>query len=237
MAGTLLIPERFNGPPRSAHGGYTCGLVAGLLGGGAAEVSLRSPPPLGRELEVERSGDGVVVCDGPVLVAEGRPAELELEPPEPVGIEEAALASAAATEDWATAHPFPSCVVCGPERAEGDGYRLVPGVLSERPGLFATVWTPDASLADGAAVRAECVWAALDCPTSAPVATVGRGPASVLARLTARLDGTVQPGRPHVVVSWKLGVDGRKLHAGAALLTIDGAVLARSRALWLEPRT
>jgi hypothetical protein len=231
----LLISERFNGPPGSAHGGYTCGLVAGLLGDGAAEVSLRSPPPLGRELEVSRSADGVAVRDGSLLVAEGRAAHLQLEAPEPVGVEEAALASMAAAGAWATGHPFPSCVVCGPDRAEGDGYRLFPGALSDRPGLFATVWTPDPSLADGAGVRAECVWAALDCPTAAPVATVGRG-ATVLAQLTARLDGAVEPGRPHVVVSWALGVDGRKRHAGAALYTAEGAVLARSRALWIERR-
>ena len=29
---TLTIPSRFNGPPGSANGGYTCGLVAGLVG-------------------------------------------------------------------------------------------------------------------------------------------------------------------------------------------------------------
>jgi hypothetical protein len=97
MAGaTLRIPERFMGPPGSAQGGYTCGLVAGVLGGDTAEVSLRSPPPLERELSVSDGGSGgIVVRDGETLVAEGRPAELDLEVPEPVAVEDAAAASAA----------------------------------------------------------------------------------------------------------------------------------------------
>jgi len=47
----LVIDPRFNGPVGSANGGYTCGLVAGLLDG-IAEVTLRRPLPLGRPLPV-----------------------------------------------------------------------------------------------------------------------------------------------------------------------------------------
>ncbi|MGR6999796.1 hypothetical protein ACU686_19670 [Yinghuangia aomiensis] len=51
-------------------------------------------------------------------------------------------------------------------RTEGDGLRLFPGLLPQQPGTTATPWVPDASLADadGARVRPEFVWAALDCP-------------------------------------------------------------------------
>ena len=238
MAGeSIRISERFMGPPGSAQGGYTCGVVAGLLGGEVAEVSLRSPPPLERELAVERTGDGVTVSDGERLVAEGRPAALELAAPEPVEPEAAAAASRAGEERWTAVHPFRTCFVCGPDRAPGDGYRLFPGAVPGRPGTFAAVWTPDPSLAgDGGAVRPECVWAALDCPTAAPVANYGDGPPGVLARLTARVDGTVVPERPHVVLSWALGVDGRKRHGAAALFSPAGECLARSRALWIELR-
>jgi acyl-CoA thioesterase FadM len=80
------------------------------------------------------------------------------------------------------------------------------------------------------------VWAALDCPTSAPVANFGEGPAVVLARLTARVDHPVRVGEPYAIVSWPLDVDGRKRHAAAALFDADGRLLAESRALWIELR-
>lgn len=77
----MRIPARFNGPPGSANGGYTCELVAGLLGVPSAEVTLRSPPPLETEMAAERSGDAVRISDGETLVAEGRRAEPRLDEP------------------------------------------------------------------------------------------------------------------------------------------------------------
>jgi hypothetical protein len=228
VAETVVIPRRFSGPPESANGGYTCGLVAGLLDVPVAEVTLRSPPPLETALAVERAADAVRVTDGEVLVAEARGAELELDAPAPVSVEEAAAASRAGEERWSADHPFRTCVVCGPDREPGDGYRLFPGEL--RDGLFASVWTPEST-------APEQTWAALDCPTSAPVANFGEGPAMVLARLTARLEAPVEPGSPHVVLSGRVEVDGRKRHAGAALYSGAGALLAVSRALWIELRS
>ena len=69
---TLTIPARFNGPPGSANGGYTCGRVAQLVGAEEVEVSLRKPPPLDQPLEVVRDGERVELRDGDTLVAEGR---------------------------------------------------------------------------------------------------------------------------------------------------------------------
>ncbi len=46
MRGEMVVIERrFRGPADSGHGGYTCGLLAREIPG-AAEVSLRVPPPL-----------------------------------------------------------------------------------------------------------------------------------------------------------------------------------------------
>ena len=59
MAETLTLPARFNGPSESANGGYTCGRVAALLGADVASVSLRSPPPLERPLDVVREDERV----------------------------------------------------------------------------------------------------------------------------------------------------------------------------------
>ena len=233
MSELLTIPARFNGPARSANGGYTCGRVAGLLDAEAASVSLRRPPPLERPLTVERAEGRVELREDGQLVAEGAPDELLIDVPEVVAPDRAAAASKAGREHWTRAHPFPGCVVCGPRREPGDGMRVFPGALGD--GLFAADWTPDESVSGGEGmVRPECVWAALDCPTSAPVANFGQGPPMVLAQLTARLACPVRVGEAHALVSWPLQVDGRKRHAACALFDSEGRLLCASRALWIE---
>jgi hypothetical protein len=231
----LTIPARFNGPPGTANGGYTCGLLAGLLGAEVAEVSLRAPQPLDRPLAVTAAGERLELRDGDALLAEAAAADMVLDAPDSISPSQARVASEAGHDHWTTRHPFPTCVVCGPERDPGDGMRVFPGSLGD--GRFAAVWTPDESLGDGEGrVRPECVWAALDCPTSAPIATFGEGPPVVLARLTARLGSPVQVGEPHAIVSWPLAVDGRKRHAAAALFDSERRLLGSSRALWIELR-
>jgi hypothetical protein len=231
----VTIPARFNGPPSSANGGYTCGLVAGLVGAEEVTVSLRLPPPVGEPLRVAREGERVELRDGDALVADGAPAELLLEVPDAISPDEAAAASRAGSEHWCAHHPFPTCFTCGPERDPGDGLRLFPGALSN--GMFATDWTPDDSLDDGSGqVRPECLWAALDCPTSAPVANFATGPPMVLARLTARLGCSVNVGERHAILSWPLAEEGRKRHAACALFDSAGRLLCASQALWIELR-
>lgn len=236
MAPELAIDARFNGPPGSANGGYTCGLLAGHLGG-PAEVALRAPPPLARPLSLEREGEALLLRDGEQLVAEARPGDPgRLEPPRPVSVAQAERASREGYEQWASHHPFPTCVVCGPSREAGDGLRVFPGAVGDS-GLYAAPWVPAPSLAGvGGTVAPECVWASLDCPTSAPVANFGSGPPLVLARMTARLEGPVEAGRPHVLVAWELGREGRKREAASALLTEDGELRGLARALWIELR-
>ena len=230
----MTIPAGFNGPPDTGNGGYTCGLVAQHVEAEVAAVSLRAPPPLERPLELVRFGERVEVHHAGTLVATGAPANLLMDVPDPVSPEEARAASHSGRGRWASAHPFPTCVVCGPDRHE-DGFGVTPGPLTGE--LFAADWTPDASVGDGEGnVRPECVWAALDCPTSAPVANFGEGPPVVLAGLTARLGCPVRVGEPHAILSWPLGVDGRKRHAAAALYDSEGRLLCASRALWIELR-
>ena len=148
-------------------------------------------------------------------------------------MEEAGAASEAGYERWAGSHPFPTCLVCGPERRPPEGFEIFPGELPGRQ-LFASRWTPDASLGDP--VATEYAWAALDCPTSAPVVNFGLGPPCVLARLSAALELPVEAGRPHALVSWPIETDGRKRHSGVALFDGQGRTLARARALWIELR-
>jgi hypothetical protein len=239
MAERFAIDRRFNGPPDSGNGGYTCGCVARAFDG-PVEVSLRSPPPLATELSMVVEGDHARLLDGDTLVAEGAPAGASpAEPPEPVSVDEARAASARSFF-LGVHHPFPSCFVCGPERRDGDGLRIFPGPVEGRD-LFAAPWTPDASLArEDGKVAPEIVWAALDCPTSAPGMNEpgpdGKLLPIVLARLAAELRAPVAAGAEHVLTSWEIGRDGRKREAGSALYDAGGQLLASARALWIELR-
>jgi hypothetical protein len=221
----LTIDPRFNGPPGSANGGYTCGLLAELVGG-PAEVTLRRPPPLGRALQVAPADGGVRLLDGEDVVAEAAPAEVSLEAPEPVDAREAERA--ATRYPGFERHAFPTCFVCGPERREGDGLRIFAGPVRDRD-LFAAPWVAPPEVAR------PLVWAALDCPGAIAVGFPDRGE-TVLGRFAARVDRVPHPGEPCVVVAWPLGEDGRKLYAGTALFSEDGEPLAVARATWIIPR-
>jgi hypothetical protein len=221
----MIVPARYNGPPDSGNGGYTCGLVAGLLGG-VAEVTLRTPPPLDRELDVLREDGRLEVRDGATLVAEAQPVELEVDVPAPVPVADAAAASKgyAGFEH----HAYNTCFVCGPRRE--DGLHVFAGPVEGRPGLVASPWTP------GAEVTPEIVWAALDCPSGWAVDDFQRE-GVLLGRMAAEIDGLPVPGEPHVVLGWRIGAEGRKRFAGSALLTAEGDVLARARSTWIVPST
>ena len=79
---TVIIEQRFNGPPNSGNGGYVCGVLARYLDGTAA-VRLKVPPPLDTELRIGRVGDGAVLRDGETVVAEARPGLVDLDAPTP----------------------------------------------------------------------------------------------------------------------------------------------------------
>jgi hypothetical protein len=209
---TLTIPARFTGPPDSANGGVTCGLVARATG--LDEVTLRTPPPLETPLRVV----GSEVHDGETLVATAAAATVDLVPPAPVGVAEAREATT--RYGGLTEHPFPTCFVCGPAKA--DGLRLFPGPVGD--GVAATPWVP----ADQDPVM---VWAALDCPGGWSLDLPGRP--MVLGRMALRLDELPQPGEEHVVMGWRVSLEGRKAFTGSALFTAAGELLAVARQTWI----
>jgi len=231
----VVIDRRFRGPPNSAQGGYACGLVAERIEGPAAAVSLRLPPPLDRPLELRAGDDGTAaLLDGEAVVAEGTAAEgFRLDPPAPVPLEEARRASAASP--WRDRHPFPGCFGCGPERTQDEAVAIAMGPLPDGAS-FAAPWTPLAEfVGDDGAVAPLFVWSALDCPTAAPAVPLD-ALASVLARLTGRLVAPVRPERPHTVMAWSIGDDGRKHRGGTAIYAPDGELCAYAEGLWIELR-
>jgi hypothetical protein len=224
VAETVFIPSRFNGPPGSGNGGYASGVVAALLGG-RAEVTLRTPPPLSRELAVVREDGRVEVRDGETLVAEAVPlGELVVDVPPAVSVEDAVEAS----RGYAgfRAHAYETCYVCGPARDDGLG--IFPGPVEGRS-VVAAPWTPPGE----GPVADEIVWAALDCPSGWAAIVDGDGRPSVLGELAAAFAAPVRPEERCVVLGWALGGEGRKRFAGSAILGDDGAVRALARSTWI----
>lgn len=239
-ADPLTVASRFNGPPGSGNGGYVAGLLAARTGTGPVTVTLRQPPPLERTLRVVPEPDaGAGLYDGDLLVAQAVPADPAaveaFEPVDPVPFDVAAEAEAFFSGRHG--HPFPGCFVCGPDRAQGDGLRLLSGLLPQRPGTTAAAWTPHASLATdgGAWVRPEFVWAALDCPGAWTVMG-SEVPALLLGRITARVDALPLVGDRCVVMGRVTAREGRKVHTDTTLYDGDGRVAAHARALWIAPR-
>jgi hypothetical protein len=232
----VVIDRRFRGPPASANGGYTCGLIAAALGTRAAEVNLRKPPPLDRPLRVEEAEDGVRLVDDGEPVADGIALEgVELDLPDPPPLHEAENSDL--RSEFYDDHPFPGCFVCGPDREEGDGLCIYPGHIDAHR-LLACVWTPHPTLAEpNGAVREEILWAALDCPSG--IAAHHYAPdegAMVLARLRGHIDEPVEARTPHVVAGWPGDRDARKHTSGTAIYNASGEPLAWADALWIELR-
>lgn len=234
MSETIVVPGRFNGPLHSGNGGYSAGALAAFLEG-AVEVSLRRPVPLDTELRIEREDGKALALDGEDLIAEARPVpDFELDVPAPVGVEVARAATAGYRGK--ADGPFGNCFVCS--RTREDTLGVFAGPVEGRE-LVASPWTPPQWTGDDSGhVRPEIVWAVLDCPTyfAAYIRHAEPLPPGVLARFTGRLDAPVPVEEEHLVIAWPLEADGRKRHAGVAVISLGGEVLARAQALLIEPR-
>jgi hypothetical protein len=234
----ITIARRFCGPPTSGNGGYSCGRLAAFIDG-PAEVTLRAPPPLDVAMTVERADTGVKLIHGGQLIAEAKPArDFSLEVPAPPSWAEALAAGK--RYNGLHHHPYGTCFVCGPQRAEGDGLRIFCGPWKN--GMVAGTWAPDATLADDRGLVApEFLWSAIDCPGSWSVigrtdaeAPVPAAPATVLlGRLTGRLYRPLRVGEECTALGWFIDAEGRKYHVGTAIHTRAGELVAASRGTWL----
>ena len=225
MIETIAIARRFNGPPTTGNGGYSAGVVAALLdpaSAGAVQVTLRKPPPLETPLAVRHEGPTVGVYDGDDVVASASSASLD--PSDLVGgVPFAQASDAAARYGGFTHHPFPTCFVCGPDRAPGDGLRVFPGRLPDGR-TAAPFVTPDD-------ISPLLLWAVLDCPGgwSAPQDVRPY----VLGRITARVVALPMPGDECVIMGQLEAAEGRKASVRTTAYSPTGGVLAYARATWL----
>lgn len=197
-------------------------------------MTLRKPVPLDVPLELARENGSLRVLHGGELVAEARAVPgIDVEVPAPASLAEAR--DARSRYRGLDHGPFSECFVCGLARDDALGVFAGP---VERRDLVASPWTPPEWAADeGGRVRPEVVWGVLDCPTFfAAYGAHEELPIAVLARFSARVDAPVLAGAEHVVIGWPIAIDGRKGHAGSAVLSADGETLAVARALMIELR-
>jgi len=223
----LLVPRRYCGPPSSGNGGFTAGALAARLDSPTASVSLLAPPPLDTPMAVDVVDGLTVASAGGGPVARAEVADLDAAAVEPVPAAEARAAERAFV--GLASHPFPTCFVCGPDRA--DGLRIFPGPVADQDGLtrLAATWTPDESVADD---LSPVTWAALDCIGGWAGGLAER--TMVLARMTAQVDVLPRIGEEHVVVGLDRRTEGRKTFTAAALYDPDGRLLGRAEHLWIE---
>jgi len=231
MNSKVVIGKRFCGPPDSGNGGYVCGVMAGYIDD-VAEVTLRQPPPLDKPMSVERVNAGrIILRDGEAIVAEAKPATLELDVPSPPSFHQASEASRSYL--GFEYHPFPTCFVCGTDRDEADGLRIFAG-KNETNNMVSAPWVPDQGLADNEGhIRPEFLWSALDCPGYFAAINDDFVPI-LLGRLTARIHLPVTFGEECVVIGWQIRKDGRKHHIGTALFSSSGELCGYARATWIQ---
>ena len=219
----ITIERRYRGPAQSANGGYAAGRLAAFVDG-AAEVTLRLPPPLERSLTVVVDDGRVLLCDGEAVVAEAEPGTPGIDPPVPPTLADA--------EDAQTRHVrwggenFSECFSCGDR--PGDGLCIHVGQVAGRD-LHAAAWT-------AREVSPEVVWAAIDCAGAYAVGGPGRGEV-LLGRMAAEIRRLPEEGEPCIVAAWPLGEDGRKLLAGTALFSAEGELIALARQTWIAPKS
>lgn len=101
-------------------------------------------------------------------------------------------------------------------------------------GVYAATWVPAPSLANGdGRVGDAYFWAALDCPGAHALYPDNLQPL-LLGRLTGNIVGQAGPGDRCMVISWRIGGEGRKIFAGTAVFSEARDLLAYAHAVWIK---
>ena len=128
---------------------------------------------------------------------------------------------------------FRRCIVCGRERAVGDGLRVL-GTAGPQAGYSLSCYLPHANHADAQGrIRLEFVWGTLDCPGAFAAQDPDDLRPALTGRMTAKVIEPPKVGERCAVVGWKIGAEGRKLYSGTALYTESGRLCAIGTCTWI----
>jgi len=240
---SMVIGERFRGPPFSGNGGYVAGRIAEEIGiDHTVEVTLRSPIPMDVPLEIKFvDTNSVIVTDGETLIAEATKSSLDLSIPEMPSWEEVATAKQHSYSFIEKVSPLmmggrgvhPICFCCGADHDDGIDVFAAPVQNGDQ---VAAIWETKVEWAvNGGYIPDEFLWAALDCPGQFAFMADGIF-TGMLGRLTARVHQSVKAGEELMVTGWRVGIDGKKHSAGTAIFRRNGELVAEAKALWIGQR-
>ena len=236
MQQSVTIGRQFNGPPKSANGGYASGVMAAGLGQagykGAVEASLHAPPPLDQPMQMSADTESALLSDGDTRVGTAKATTLTLDLP---ALPKAPKFIGAPKTGKDAFRPFDQCFVCGGARHAGDGLCLQAEVIEGESGLMGTPWQLHPNFADaGGEIDPAYIWSALDCPGYFACAY---GEAALLGRLTAEIVRPLKIGGDAMVYGWSLddpsAPKSRKRRCGTAVVDADGELVAKAEGLWI----
>lgn len=222
------VAARYAGPPGMGHGGYVAGLF--VDGSTSLQITLRRPTPLDRPLSLVDVDGGHELRAGDEVLADARPAALELDVPARPTLDDARAAMEGSPSVFGERGVHPTCFGCGLHRDDDEGLAIAAGPLADGSQV-AAVWQPDARHTAGDVVTPHMVAAALDC-AGAFAFIVDDQRAGLLGRIVIEQRADVPAREDLLVTGWRVGNEGRKMIAGTAISTGDGEVLAAARATW-----
>lgn len=229
MAKTVSIDHRFNGPPQSGNGGYTAGLLLEAAGpSGVWTISLKAPPPLGRDLTLVQQPDRMVLADGETALAEIAEGAFEQDLP----TLPAPLLFDAGKSVFADAQPFDGCFVCGPARTLPDALCIYSHPIEGSDGMVAAPWSLHPGLSDdGETVAPRYIASALDCPGYYAAAA---GEPALLGRFTIEIEDDLPARGTATVIGWAIGDKSpKKRRCGTLILDNKGKRIARAEGYWI----